>query len=127
MATSAQYAATPRTTITVLGAANANRDGNGVINTVITAGASGTRVDDIYVTATGNTTAGQLRLYISDGANINLWQEVLVTAVTPNVTISPWTYSWLNQGLVLANGYSLRASTNNANTFQMVVTRAGDF
>jgi hypothetical protein len=127
MATAAQYAATPRTTITVLGAANANRDGNGVINTVITAGSSGTRVDDIYVVATGNTTAGQLRLYISDGTNINLWQELLVTAVTPNATIQPWSYALLNQSLVLANGYSLRASTNNANTFHMVVTRAGDF
>ena len=127
MATTAQFASTPRTTITVLGATNANRDGNGVINTVFTSGASGSRVDDIYVTATGNTTAGQIRLYISDGANINLWQEVLVTAVTPNATIQPWSYSWLNQSLVLANGYSLRASTNNANTFHLVVTRAGDF
>lgn len=127
MATAAQYAATPRTTITVLGAANANRDGTGVINTVFTAGSSGSRIDDIYVTATGTTTAGQIRLYISDGTNANLWQEVLVSAVTPNATIQPWSYSWLNQSLVLANGYSLRASSNNANTFHVVVSRAGDF
>lgn len=127
MATSAQYAATPRTTINVLSSPNANRDGTGSITTVFTAGASGSRVDDIYVTATGNTTAGQIRLYISDGANINLWQEVLVTAVTPSATATPWSVSLLNQSLVLANGYSLRASTNNANTFHLVITRAGDF
>ena len=127
MASSAQYAATPRTTITVLGATNANRDGTGVINTVITAGASGTRVDDMFITATGTTTAGQIRLYVSDGANINLWQEILVSAITPNATIAPWSTSLVNQSLVLANGYSLRASTNNANTFHVVVTRAGDF
>jgi len=127
MATAAQYAATPRTTITVLGAANANRDGSGVVNTVFTAANSGSRVDDIYVTATGVTTAGQIRLYISDGSNTRLWQEVLVTAATPSATVSPWSYAWLNQSLVLANGFSLRASTNNANVFHVVVSRAGDF
>jgi hypothetical protein len=127
MATAAQYAATPRTTITVLGAANANRDGSGVVNTVFTAANSGSRVDDIYVTATGVTTAGQIRLYISDGSNTRLWQEVLVTAATPSATVSPWSYAWLNQSLVLANGFSLRASTNNANVFHLVVSRAGDF
>jgi hypothetical protein len=32
-----------------------------------------------------------------------------------------------NQALILPNGYSLRASTNNAETFNVIVSRAGDF
>lgn len=130
MATQAQFGAYPRNTITVLGAANANRNGTGVLNTVFTANVTnslGSRIDDIYITAVDTTTAGAIRLYISDGANNNLWQEILVTAITPSGTQSPWSTSLINQALILANGFSLKASTNNANTFHVCVTRAADF
>jgi hypothetical protein len=128
MATTAQYASVPRTAIQVLGSANANRNGQGVCNIVFTANATtGSRIDDIFVNGTGSVSAGAIRLYLSDGTNINLWQEVLVTATTPSTTVTTWSYSWINQGLVLAPGWSLRASTNAAETFQIAVTRAGDF
>jgi len=128
MATAAQYAAVPRTAIQVLGSANANRNGTGVVNIVFTANAtSGSRIDDIFVNATGTTTAGVIRLYVSDGTNINLWQETLVTATTPSTTVQTFNFSLINQGLILAPGWSLRASTNAAETFHVVVTRAGDF
>ena len=135
MATQAQFGAYPRNTITILGSSNANRNGTGVLNTVFTANITnqlGSRVDDIYITALGTTSAGQIRLYISDGVNHNLWQELLVTAITPSTTISPWSASLVNQALVLANGFSLRASTNvggtnPTDTFHVVVTRAADF
>lgn len=128
MATAAQYAAVPRTAIQVLGSANANRNGTGVVNIVFTANAtSGSRIDDIFINATGTVTAGVIRLYVSDGTNINLWQETLVSATTPSTTQPTWSYSLINQGLILAPGWSLRASTNAAETFHVVVTRAGDF
>lgn len=128
MATAAQYAAVPRTSIQVLGSANANRNGTGVLNIVFTANATtGSRIDDIYVNATGTTIAGAIRLYLHDGSNANLWQETLVTATTPSATVQTWGFSWVNQGLILAPGWSLRASTEIANTFHVTVTRAGDF
>jgi hypothetical protein len=127
MSTTANYAATPRTASAALSAANTNRNGTGTIVSVFAAGSSGSRIDDIYIVANATTTAGVIRLFISDGTNIRLWQEILVSAVTPSTTVQVWSSSLINQALILANGWSLQASTNNAETFSVFVTRAGDF
>lgn len=127
MATAAQYAATARTASTSVSTANTNRNGTGTIATVFTAGASGSRIDDIYIVATGTTTAGVVRLFINDGTTSWLWQEILVPAITPSTSVQVFSAALLNQALILASTYSLRASTNNAETFNILVTRAGDF
>jgi hypothetical protein len=127
MSSNANYAATPKSALAQLSAANTNRDGTGTIVTVLTAGTSGTRIDDITITATGTTTAGVVRLFIHDGTTARLWREVLVSAITPSTTVSPFSATLTNLGLVLQTGFSLRASTNNAETFNICVTRAGDF
>lgn len=127
MATSAQYASTPRSAVGQVSVANANRDGTGTIVTVFTAGASGSRVDDIWIVATGTVTAGVVRLFVNDGTNTRLWQEVMVTATTPSTTQQVFNTALFNQALILPNGWSLRASTNNSETFNVAVTRAGDF
>jgi hypothetical protein len=127
MATAAQYASTVRTAQAQVSVANTARNGTGTIVTVFTAGASGSRIDDIYITATGTTTAGVVRLFLNDGTNTYLFDEILVTATTPSTTVSVFQAVLLNQAIVLASGWSLRASTNNAETFNIQVTRAGDF
>jgi hypothetical protein len=127
MATTAQYASTVRAAVAQVSTANTNRDGTGTIVTVLTAGSSGSRVDDIWVVATGTTTAGVVRLFINDGTNTRLWQELLVAAITPSTTVQVFNTALFNQALILPSGYSLRASTNNAETFNILVTRAGDF
>jgi len=127
MSTSANYASTVRAASGQVTTANTNRNGTGTIVSVFTAGSSGSRIDDIYIVATGTTTAGVVRLFISDGTNIRLWQEILVPAVTPSTTVAVYSTSLLNQALLLPSGYSLQASTNNSETFNIIVTRAGDF
>jgi hypothetical protein len=64
---------------------------------------------------------------LNDGTNTYLWKENLVTAVTPSTTVAVFQTVLLNQALILQSGWSLRASTNNAETFNIQVTRAGDF
>ena len=127
MATTAQYASTVRAAVAQISTANTSRNGTGTIATVFTAGSSGSRIDDISIDATGTTTAGVVRLFINDGSTSYLWQEILVSAITPSTTIAVWSYTLLNQALLLPSGWSLRASTNNAETFNVFVTRAGDF
>jgi hypothetical protein len=127
MATAAQYASTVRTAQAQVSTANTNRNGTGTIATVFTAGSNGSRIDDIYITATGTTTAGVVRLFLNDGTNTYLFDEILVTAITPSTTVSVFQAVLLNPAIVLATGWSLRASTNNAETFNIQVTRAGDF
>lgn len=127
MSTSAQYASTVQTAQGQLTVANTNRNGTGTLVSIITGATNGTRVDDIYMVATGTTTAGVVRLFISDGTNIRLWQEILVSAITPSTTVAVWSATLLNQALLLKSGWSLQAATNNAETFNVIVTRAGDF
>jgi hypothetical protein len=127
MATTAQYASTVQNASAQVTTANTNRNGTGTIVSVMTGATNGTRIDDIYIVATGTTTAGVVRLFISDGTNIRLWQEIIVPAVTPSTTVPVFSYTLLNQALILENGWSLQASTNNAETFNILVTRAGDF
>jgi hypothetical protein len=127
MSANANYAATPRAEAAVISAANTNRDGTGTIVTVFTAGASGSRIDDVTIQATGTTTAGVVRLFLHDGTNARLFKEVLVTAITPSTTVAAFSSTLYGLGLTIPTGWSLRASTHNAETFNVLVFSSGDF
>ena len=132
MAAQAQYAATPKCGIGQVSTANTARDGTGTIATIFTAGANGSRIDAIDIKAVGTTTAGMIRLFIHDGTNARLLTEIPVTALTPSATLPSWE-AQLNTNsmsqvlpIILPTNYSLRASTNNAETFN-VLAFGGDF
>ena len=128
MSTAAQYASTVRAAAAQVTTANPNRDGTtGTYVNVFTAGASGSRIDDIYMTATVTTTAGMIRLFISDGTNTRLLSETPVAAITVSATTAAWTAVLLSQGLVIPSGYILKASTEKSEAININVTRAGDF
>lgn len=98
--------------------ANTNRDGTGTIGTVLTAGSNGSEVERVDITAQGTTTAGVIRLFVHNGTTAFLWKEVLVAAITPSASIAVFTAS-VREKLVLPTGYSLRAATHNAETFNI--------
>lgn len=125
MAIQAQYAATPANAAVTISVANPNRDGTGTIAEVAPAGPNGSRVDDLTITATGTTTAGMIRLFLHDGTTARLWREIPVQAVTPSGTVPAWTAMLTNLELVLQSGWSLRASTQNAESFNVLATRKG--
>lgn len=127
MSAQAQFASTVKTAVGVLSAANTARDGTGTIVTVLTAGASGSRIDDLTIIATGAVTAGVVRLFLHDGTNARLLREVMVAATTPSATVETWRTALTNLGICIPANWSLRASTHNAEGFNVVVTRAGDF
>lgn len=103
--------------------ANTNRDGTGTIGTVLTAGTQGTLVELVRVVAAGATTAGVVRLFLHDGANYYLYEEILVTAITPSTTTAVYEAEFVpTKSLVLPTGWSLRASTHNAETFKVIAT-----
>jgi hypothetical protein len=120
----------PRAAQVIVSAANTNRDGTGTLATVWTAGVNGSRIDHVDVQAVGTTTAGVIRLYIHDGAAAMLWRELMVQAGIPSTTISVWSaavdYSQPQNILVLQSGYSLRASTHNAEAFRAIAF-GGDY
>ncbi len=109
--------------------ANANRDGTGTIGTVLTAGANGTRIHKITIKATTTTTAGMVRIYIYTGAVYYLYMEIPVLAVTPSATVAAFEFTLYLTGesaVVLPTGYSLRASTEKAENFN-IIAEGGDY
>ena len=126
MADLASYAATAATAQVQISTANTNRDGTGTLGTLISAAATGTRVDDIDICATVTTTAGVIRMFVSDGTNHRLVREILVPAITPSTTVEAFRFTLRNLAIILKSGWSLRFSTHNAEAFNVVATRAGD-
>lgn len=107
-----------------IGTANTGRDGSGTLGTVVTGDADGTRVMRIVICATGTTTAGVIRLFESDGSTNKLFDEVLVSAVTPSTTVKVWQFEYKKtDGFPILylkdNTYSLKASTHNAEGFNI--------
>lgn len=94
-------------------AANPNRDGTGALVVLFTAGVNGARVDYVVVKAIVTTTAGMIRIYISDGVNIRLWDELSVAAIVPSGTVQAFR-GVVQLGFQLPVGYSIQASTENA-------------
>lgn len=104
--------------------ANTGRDGSGTIATVFTADAvDGSMLDRIEITATGNTTAGVVRLFLHNGSTYFLWKEILVGAITVSTTVAVFNRkidcSMPENACYLAAGDSLRASTHNAEAFNV--------
>lgn len=133
MATSAQYAATPKIGSANLTTADTSLTAPTTVGTVLTAGASGTRIDYIDIQGVATTTACLVNLFIYDGTNYILWTQVPVIAVTSSTT-APAFQATLSSNtnsnlmpLILPTGYSLRAAVSVTQTGVRVTAQGGDF
>lgn len=126
MSTSAQYAATPKNGSAQISVANTNRDGTGTLVAVRTAGASGGRVDKLTIQATAATTGGMVRLFLDVGGSIRLIKEIPVPPVTPTATVPAWSTD-IYLDLNMEAAAILKASTHNAETFNVIPTDSGDY
>jgi hypothetical protein len=125
MATQPAFATTPRIGMGQVTAANTNRDGTGTIATILTGVAAGTRINEIGIEATGTTTAGMVRLYLHDGTNARLFDEFVVAAITVGASTAGYSATKTYDNLVLPSAsWSIRASTHNAETFNVIVLGA---
>ena len=123
------FSLTPVIGIGAISSANTNRDGTGTIVSVISGSTDGTRITRVTIQAIVTTTAGMVRLYINTGAVIYLWKEIAVTAITGSASVVEFTYVLSLMGenaLILPSGYSLEASTHNAEAFN-VIAEGGNY
>lgn len=137
MATSAQYVTTPVIEITQGTTADTSRTAPTAGNTYLicqgpaTASASGIgkRITRVTVAATGTTTAGVIRFWISvdTGTTKRLILEKIIVANTPSTTNPivrfdvPELVGLVLQGTVSSAVTSLYATTNNTETFNFLV------
>lgn len=108
--------------------ANTARDGSGATSVVLVAGDNGSRIEYVRIVAVGTVTTGVVRLFINGGGTTaHLWKEILVTATIPSTTVEVFTAEYIpTKPLVLPVGFSLEASTHNAETFNVFV-HGGDY
>lgn len=117
MAEETQY--TANTGFTTITTANTNLDGTGTLGTVLTAGSKGTLIKTITVTSNGDCTQGMVRLFIYDGSNNRLFKEIEITA-TDASSVNPRFEVHLLTDFTLKSGYILKASTENADSFNVI-------
>jgi hypothetical protein len=133
MSTSAQYASTPKFGSANLTTADTSLTAPTTVGTIVTAGASGTRIDYIDIQGVATTVAGLINLFVYDGTTYVLWNQVPVIAITSSTT-APAFAAFLSSNnnsnimpLTLPTGYSLRATTSVAQTGIRVTAYGGDF
>jgi hypothetical protein len=138
MATSAQYSTSPTIDVSQISAANTARDGSGTTVEICagptTASGSGVgkRIVGILIQATGTTTSGMVRIFLSvdGGTTKRLVEEITIAAITPSSTIPafattvPGLIGHVLPGQVSGNTQKLFASTHNAETFNVIVLGA---
>ena len=108
--------------------ANTNHDGTGTVATVITSAGAGYAIRRITVKAIVTTTAGMVRIFIYTGSAYFLWKEIAITAITVSASVAGFEYVielFNDEELLLPSGYSIRASTHNAESFH--VTAEGEY
>lgn len=114
----AQYTANTGTAI--ISTANTALNGSGTMSTVLTAASNGALIKTITVTAISNTTQGIVRLFIYDGSSVTrLIEEFQIPPSSPSGTYPAYSISY-NVNYNLKAGYSLKASTGNAESFIVV-------
>lgn len=128
MANAPSFAATPKHAHGQVSAANTNRDGTGTLVTLLTAGASGSKIEEITVEATVTTTAGMVRLFISTdgGTTKRMWDEIVIDAVTPSASVAAFRKTKRYTNWLLPAGALVYASTHNAEAMN-VHADYGDF
>ena len=133
MATSAQYAATPKIGSALLTTADTSLTAPSTVGTVFTAGSSGSRIDYIDIQGVATTVAGLVNLFIFDGTNYFLYVQVPIIAITSSTTAAAFNATLSSNGnanilpINLPTGYSLRATTSVAQTGIRVTASGGDY
>lgn len=126
MAIAPNFAATPRFSAVSIATADTSRTAPVNIGTVFAAGANGSRIDEVTITAAGTSTNNVVRLFVYDGVTYYLLQEVLTTAIVAGASQDSFTVTLTFNSFVLPTGHSLAATTNASETYH-VLAFGGDF
>lgn len=113
MATQPQFAATPRISAVSVSTADSSYTAPTNVGTLITGAASGTRVAEIVVKGAATTAAALVRVFLHDGTNYWLFDEITVSAATGSATVAQARASVTYNNLILPSAsWSVRVTTS---------------
>lgn len=110
MATSPAFAVTPRIGSVSVATADSSYTAPTNVGTVLTAASTGTRIAEVVVKAVATSAAAIVRLFLYDGTNYWLFDEVTVANATGSATVQQTRVLTTYSNLVLPSGWSLRAT-----------------
>jgi hypothetical protein len=117
MADTPAFVATPAIGVNDVSTANTARDGSGTIETIFTADANGSRVEEIVVKATADPADSVVVIFLHDGSNYFVFDEFdLGNPAAASTTVEAYRASRTYENLVLPSGWSVRASITVALT-----------
>lgn len=118
MATSPAFATTPRIgSVALSGSAETSYTAPTHVVTVITGVAAGTRIAEVVVQMTATvSSATMVRLFLYDGSNYYLFDEVAIPAATGSQSVKQTRVATTYSNLVLpSSSWSLRAAVHTVN------------
>jgi len=117
MAASPAFISAPRIGRLSLSTANTATDGTGTISDLIVGVSAGTRVLSINVQGTATTVASLVNIFLFDGTNWDLFDQVTITATTGSNTVKGYRLVTAYTDLVLPSAsYKLGATISVAPT-----------
>lgn len=120
MSNSVEVIYTAKLGFATLSTANPNLDGSGALGTIITGAGDGTLVKSLIVKAQTNTTQGMVRLYVKKGTGGDtLFFEIPIPPIVKSSRDLSY-YSVIPLNYTLQSGEILKASTQNAETFNLI-------
>jgi hypothetical protein len=115
MATSPQFAVTPRIGAVSIATADASYTAPTSVGTLITGASTGTRIAEIVVKNAATSSSAIVRIFLYDGTNYWLFDEVTISAVTGSSTLAQNRVSTTYNNLILPNSsWSVRVTTSVA-------------
>ncbi len=134
MATDPSFTAAIALGAALLGAAETNLQVPVNSSVIVTAGANGTKIEEIVIKATGttltvNSATGVVYLFLFDGTTYHLFDSVLIGVINGTATVTPYRFSRSYINLILKTGWSLRASQSIASNASIlkVIAFGGEF
>jgi hypothetical protein len=115
MATSPQFAVTPRIGAVSIATADASYTAPTSVGTLITGASTGTRIAEIVVKNATTSASAIVRIFLYDGSTYWLFDEVTISAVTGSSTLAQNRVSTTYNNLILPNSsWSVRVTTSVA-------------
>jgi len=124
MAADPVFAVTPRIGHAALATADASYTAPTNVVTALTAGASGTRIEEIVTKCAATSSAAIVRAFLYDGSAYWLFDEYTIAAATGSATVQQTRVSTSYSNLVLPFGWSLRFTTSVSQATHVTVLGA---
>lgn len=117
MASSPQFAVTPRIGAVSIATAEASYTAPTAVGTLITGAATGTRIAEIVVKMAATSAAAIVRIFLYDGTTYWHFDELTVAAATGSATVQQTRVSTTYNNLILPSAlWSVRVTTSVSQT-----------